>query len=139
MKKHFVKRFSPETPYQDIRREARFQRRAAALGFAPSVLRCTRTTIVMDHLRAPCLAEVYGESPDDLPQWIKDDILDILYSLYAEGIEYVDVTAYNFVEKDGLIWIVDFGHARDVGEEIDSYLDDLFARWDLQKWNPDFA
>lgn len=138
MTKSFVKRFQ-DTPYESIRREARLQRRAAAMGLSPKVIRCTESTIVMEDLKTPCLAEVYGDTIDDIPDWIKEDILDILYTLRTVGkIEYIDVTPYNFIEKDGVVWIIDFGHARDAGPEIDPYLDELFASWTLTKWNPDF-
>lgn len=134
----FVKRF-PNTPYEEIRREARLQRRAAAMGLSPKVVRCTETSIVMENLQAPCLADTYGESPNDLPEWVREDILTILHTLYTVAkIEYVDVTPYNFIEKDGVVWIIDFGHAREVGTEMDPYLDELFANWQLTRWNPDF-
>lgn len=138
--KSFVKRFEG-VPYEEIRREARLQRRAAALGVAPKVIRCTQNTIVMENLNERCLADVYGDSIDDIPEWIKEDILDILYALYMNAqIEYVDVTPYNFVEKDGVVWILDFGHASDVDyDNINPYLEELFSTWNLQKWNPDFA
>ena len=136
----FIKRFCPSTPYEEIRREARLQRVAAGMGLAPRVTRCTKTAIVMEHLNAPCLAEVYGDDPEDVPQWIRDDILDILYTLYTIGeIEYIDVTPYNFVERDGVVWIIDFGHARRRTPNIDPYLDEVFATWEITKWNPDFA
>lgn len=136
----FIKRFPPNIPYSEIRREARLQRRAAVLGFSPIVKRCTTSTIVMENLKAPCLAEIYGASIHDIPEWIREDILDILYALYTIcGIEYIDVTPYNFIERDGVVWIVDFGHARDVTSEIDPYLDEVFSSWILSKWNPDFA
>lgn len=138
MTKSFVKRF-PNTPYEEIRREARLQRRAAAMGLSPKIVRCTESTIVMEDLQTPCLAEMYGDSIDDIPEWIKEDILDILYCLRTVAkIEYIDVTPYNFIEKDGVVWIIDFGHAREAGSEIDPYLDELFANWSLSKWNPDF-
>jgi tRNA A-37 threonylcarbamoyl transferase component Bud32 len=54
------------------------------------------------------------------------------------GIEYLDVTPYNFIEKDGTVYIIDFGHARNVSDYLDDYLDDIFANWKL-KWNPEFA
>lgn len=137
--KSFVKRFK-DTPYEEIRREARLQRLAATIGVAPKVIRCTHNTIVMENLNERCLADVYGDDIDDIPEWIKDDILDILYLLYTNAeIEYVDVTPYNFVEKDGVVWIVDFGHARYVDyDNIDPYLEEVFTGWNLQKWNPDF-
>lgn len=138
MAKTFVKRFE-NTPYEAIRQEARLQRRASALGLAPRVIRCTQSTIVMEHLDAPCLAEVYGDSIDDVPEWIKEEILDILYALRTiENIEYIDVTPYNFIEKDGVVWIIDFGHASPVSETPDEYLDEILAEWKIRKWNPVF-
>lgn len=138
MPKSFVKRFS-NTPYEAIRREARFQRRAAAIGLSPKVIRCTETTIVMDHVGAPCLADVYGDLMDDIPDWIQEEILDILYTLYtATQIEYIDVTPYNFIEKDGVVWVIDFGHARDASPDLDPYLDEVIADWSLTTWNPAF-
>jgi tRNA A-37 threonylcarbamoyl transferase component Bud32 len=138
MPKSFVKRFQ-HTPYEEIRREARLQRRASAIGLSPKVVRCTNTTIVMEDLATPSIADVYGDSIDHLPEWIREEILGILYSLYTIGnIEYIDVTPYNFIEKDGVVWIIDFGHARECQEEINPYLDELFANWSLTKWNPEF-
>jgi tRNA A-37 threonylcarbamoyl transferase component Bud32 len=135
----FIKRF-PNTPYEEIRREARLQRRAAALGISPNVKRCTTFTIVMENLNTPCLAEMYGDRIDDIPEWIREEILDILYALYTVAkIEYIDVTPYNFIERDGVVWIIDFGHAHDVSGEMDPYLDEVFATWNLSKWNPEFA
>jgi RIO-like serine/threonine protein kinase len=95
----------------------------------------------MENLDANCLADVYGENLEDIPEWIKADIVDILYMLYMHvGIEYVDVTPYNFVEKDGIVWVVDFGHAREADyDKPDDFLDDTFASWELQKWNCDYA
>jgi len=136
----FIKRFPSTVPYGEIRREARLQRLASGIGLAPRVIRCCATTIVMENLNAPCLAEVYGDDPADLPEWIGEEILDILYTLYTVlGIEYIDVTPYNFIERDGIVWIIDFGHARKRSTDIDPYLDELFANWEITKWNPDFA
>ena len=136
----FVKRFSPNTPYEEIRREARLQRVAAGMGLAPRITRCTKTAIVMENLNAPSLAEVYGDDPEDVPLWIRDDILDILYTLYTVAeIEYIDVTPYNFIERDGVVWIIDFGHAQRRSGDIDPYLDEIFANWSITKWNSEFA
>ncbi len=138
--KSFIKRFYNDVPYEDIRREARFQRRAHAVGVSPNVIRCNHTSIVMENLNEVCIADKYGEDIADMPEWVKDDILDILYLLYSVvGIEYVDVTPYNFIEKDGVVWIVDFGHARNASAEMEPYLEDMFTTWKLSKWNSDFV
>jgi serine/threonine-protein kinase RIO1 len=83
---------------------------------------------------------MYGDTIGDIPEWIQEAILDILYALYTVAkIEYIDVTPYNFIERDGVVWIIDFGHAKDVADEMDPYLDEVFASWNLSKWNPEFA
>jgi RIO-like serine/threonine protein kinase len=93
----------------------------------------------MEDLKTGCLADVYGETVENLPEWVKEDVLDILNTLYtAGGIEYVDITPYNFIEVDGIVWIIDFGHARPVGETKDPFLEEILDNWEL-KWNPDFA
>jgi RIO-like serine/threonine protein kinase len=139
MGKHFIKRFPTNTPYEQIRKEARLQRHAFALGFAPKVIRCTSRTIVMENLNARCLADTYGDKIEDIPEWVKEDILDILYTLYSiGGIEYLDITPYNFIEVDGIVWIIDFGHARNTSENMDPFLEEIMNSWQL-KWNPDFA
>jgi RIO-like serine/threonine protein kinase len=136
----YIKRFPDSTPYSEIRREARLQRLSASIGLSPKVIRCTANTIVMKALNTPCLADVYGDTVEDLPEWIREEILGILYTLYVTlGIEYIDVTPYNFIEVDGIVWIIDFGHAREKREEIHPYLDEIFANWEIVKWNPDFA
>ena len=136
----FIKRFPTNVPYQEIRREARLQRLAAGIGLAPRIIRCNATSIVMENLQTPCLGDVYGDDPEDVPEWIREEILDILYTLYTMlDIEYIDVTPYNFIERDGIVWIIDFGHAHMVTNEVDPYLDTLFATWEITKWNPDFA
>lgn len=136
----FLKRFPTTVPQNEIQREARLQRLAASIGVAPKVKRCTKSTLGMVHLNAPCLAEKYGDTMEDIPLWIQEDILDILYTLYTTfNIQYLDVTPYNFIEHDGVVWVIDFGHAHDRPEELDPYLDELFASWTLAKWNPEFA
>lgn len=137
--KTFIKRF-PHTPYEDIRREARLQRRAAGLGISPKVIRCNHNSIVMEKIDEMCIADKYGETIENLPEWLKEDILDLLYTLYTVlAIEYVDVTPYNFIEKDGVVWVIDFGHARNATYDLDPYLDEAFAEWNLTKWNDEFT
>ena len=97
----FIKRFDSNTPYQEIRREARLQRISSDLGLSPRVVRCCATSIVMENMNSPSLAQVYGDDPADIPEWIREEILDILYALYTiADIEYIDVTPYNFIERD---------------------------------------
>jgi tRNA A-37 threonylcarbamoyl transferase component Bud32 len=89
-----------------------------------------------------CLADLYTDDPTMIPDWIWDEIQRILAILYErEGIEYIDITGYNFVQETSTnkIWIIDFGHAYYTTLETP-------VNWFLQEvldgekgWNPDFA
>jgi hypothetical protein len=59
---------------------------------------------------------------------------------YVYNIEYIDVTPYNFVEVEGRVWIIDFGHAmkRQAGRKTNWYLRDIFDEGKISYWNPDF-
>ena len=60
-------------------------------------------------------------------------IIEILY--YTENIEYIDITPYNFIEKNEKIYIIDFGHAnyrKAKNYFLREFLDGL------NKWNSDF-
>jgi tRNA A-37 threonylcarbamoyl transferase component Bud32 len=134
----YIKKFT-ETSASEITREAQLQKRAAEYGHSPAVQRFNTDSITMEHLDEMCIADKYGEQIRMIPKWIREEIVEILWSLYNElGIHYVDVTPYNFVEKDGRVWILDFGHARENVDVLDPYLERLFDTWKLSRWNPRF-
>lgn len=58
------------------------------------------------------IADYYGEDFNCQPQWIIYRIRAIITCLYNNGIDYPDITGYNFIEWKNRIWIIDFGHAR---------------------------
>jgi serine/threonine-protein kinase RIO1 len=92
----------------------------------------------MEDLNAPCLADVYGEDPEDIPAWIWEQIRMMVRTLIdEEGIEYPDITPYNFIEKDNKVYMIDFGDAK--------YLEYNNISWFVQEfidgensWNPDY-
>lgn len=117
--------------------EIQLQRVAATHGFTPKVLSQNGLVFEMENLNAPCLADVYGEAFHELPQWIQDEVRRIVAVLYErEGIEYVDITPYNFIEKNGKLWIIDFGHAY-YTEPMNYFLKE-FLLGNESTWNPDF-
>jgi tRNA A-37 threonylcarbamoyl transferase component Bud32 len=134
----FTKKFHDALP-EDIKHEAQLQKRAAKLGISPGVHRVTKTTIVMENMNEMCIADKYGEQLRMIPKWIREEIVEILWTLYNElGIQYVDVTPYNFIEKDGRVWVIDFGHAKRNPDSLDPYLERMFNTWKLTRWNPRF-
>ena len=130
----FIKKVSPDT----IENEVKLQNIAASYGFAPKVYKTTEDEIHMEDLQEMCIADKYGEAFDTMPTFILEDIYIILRDLYIQyDIEYIDVTPYNFIEKNGRVWIIDFGHASKKGNN-NWYLMDVFHAGRIPCWNPDF-
>lgn len=57
------------------------------------------------------ISDMYGEKYLDIPEYITEQIRNIISTLYYHGIEYPDITGYNFIEYQNKIWIIDFEHA----------------------------
>lgn len=91
----------------------------------------------MEDLQEECLANTYGEDPEDIPEWIWDEIRRMLtVLLQEEGIEYVDITPYNFIEKDGKVYVIDFGDAKYTSGETNWFLQEFIDG--ENSWNPDY-
>lgn len=136
----YTKRFPPG----DISNEIELQRIGAEYGVSPEILDTDdKTYITMEDVGAMNIADFYGEKIEDIPENIRRDIWSILWTLYSCGnIEYVDVTPYNFIEKDGKVYVVDYGHARKVKRgNINPWLLNVLCNNDmvLTEWNPEFA
>lgn len=123
--------------------EVYLQSIAARMGIAPKIYDVKKGSenwiITMDDLgHTNTLSYIYGEDAEKLPEWIWDEIRFIMNILLDSGIEYVDITPYNFMEVDGKIYVIDFGDARYVRREVP-------MNWFLKEfldghngWNPDF-
>ena len=125
--------------------EIELQDIAATYGFAPKITSISDNVVTMDAIDGSCLADIYTDDPAMIPDaiWFKiEHILAVLFE--REGIEYVDITSYNFMEDvDGKIWIIDFGDAyytRENGEEAENwFLRSVLSGESGKAWNPDFA
>ena len=127
--------------------EAELQDIAASnYGFAPKIQRTDGNSVQMDRVEGHCLADIYTDDPTMIPDaiWFKiEHMLAVLFE--REGIEYVDITSYNFLEDtNGNIWIIDFGDAyytsNTKGEQATNwFLRSVLAGESGKAWNPDFA
>lgn len=70
-----------------------------------------KKTMHMQRLPGMSVADMYGENPDEVPEWIFENIRTILKTLYVNNVEYPDITGYNFMVHENKIYILDFGHA----------------------------
>ena len=129
---------------EDAENEIELQKIASSnYDFVPKIINTTfeddKCVIEMENLEASNLADIYGENIEDIPDHVWNSIRIILKILLEEeGIEYVDITPYNFIEKDGKVYIIDFGHAYYTDlVDIDPFLNDVLYK-NLKSWNRDF-
>ena len=135
--KMYRKEFT-HTPAKEIAREVRLQQTSATLGLSPAVLKTdNKTFIEMEMVDDMALAYKYGYDVDELPNNVRQQVYDLVFTLYQHGIQYVDITPYNFIEHDGKVWIIDFGHASN-RKRLVPYLRRLFNEGYLHEWNADF-
>lgn len=141
MPKHFYKDVS-DCDEEAVDNEVSLQKIASNAGLAPKIVDTDwETYICMDNLNSMSVADMYGDKINKIPKHIMSQIWAIVWTLYWTcGIEYHDVTGYNFIEKDGRVWVIDFGHATYRKKKMKSpYLKDLFNKGCINKWNPEFA
>ena len=123
--------------------EIELQQVASKYSFCPKIssVRFTETTceIEMNHIKSLCLADMYGDKATNLPTYIWPKIHYIIKTLYEEeGIEYIDITPYNFIEENNEIYIIDFGDAYYKGSRPRNWFHKEFLETPCY-WNPDFA
>ena len=126
--------------------EVELQTIAYKYRFSPKILSIQKETDVwfvsMEHIGETCnLAHIYGEEAEDVPSFVWAKIRYMVQTLLEEeGIEYLDVTPYNFLEQqNSRIYMVDFGDARyhRPNTSIDWYLQDFVYDQETM-WNSDF-
>jgi len=89
--------------------------------------------MVMHKINALNLSDMFGEKSSDIDEYYFDEIRTIIKTLSDNGIEYPDITGYNFIEHDNKIWIIDFEHAHIRDTFVDKFIQGR------NKWNPRFA
>ena len=127
---------------EDAELEVELQIISSRYHFSPKIIETyfgeEHCNITMENLETLNLADNYGENPEDIPLDIWTQIRYILTVLYEEeGIEYIDITPYNFIEKDGKVFIIDFGHAYYTDFNINGFLNEVMYHC-LNEWNADF-
>jgi tRNA A-37 threonylcarbamoyl transferase component Bud32 len=135
-------------PYENVSQgkiglEAELQRKAYNFVPTPKVIDLVYNDnegiIAMEKIPGMCLADIYGEDPYEIPEHVWQQIHDIIYTLYNDaGIEYIDITPYNFIEVNDKVYIIDFGHAyyKNDYTETNWFLAGFLHG--LNEWNPDF-
>jgi len=93
--------------------------------------------MTMEKIDNMCLSDFYGENANDIPADIYLKVKQIIKKLYDYGIEYIDITGYNFIEYKNKIWIIDFEHSRIKKRNFNKFIT-TFLQDDIQIWNENF-
>ncbi len=98
--------------------------------------------LTMEKIPEDCISNNNGEKDEDTDEEIYNKIRKIIKRLYDNGIEYPDITGYNFIKHNNNMWIIDFEHARfcDTGknkEDIHTVFIKKFING-YNGWNPEF-
>jgi len=125
-------------------KEITLQQIASDYGFSPKVQSFTEIDddhimLHMDKIDGSTLYELYGDDPEYIPEEVWDEIRTMVETLYHdEGIQYIDITPYNFMKSADRLYMIDFGDAEYTNDDGD-------VNWFLQEfldgenmWNPDF-
>jgi serine/threonine protein kinase len=140
--KLFVKiiEFKTLDEHISILNEINLQKIASNYNISPKILdyydRDNVMYIIMEKVYGECIYDIYGELADNVPEKIFTRIQDKLTQLLFLGIEYSDISPYNFIVEleTGDIKIIDFGHAKQI--KLNWFLKD-FLNGEIG-WNPDF-
>lgn len=135
-----------KTPLDKIKLEIELQSYVSnKYNFCPKIIDYIHydkySEIIMEDIGNGCIANEISENPDDIPEYIWKQIRKIITTLfYQEGIEYIDVTPYNFIEKNNKVYIIDFGDAYWSNKEgiiTNWYLEDFILN-EHNYFNPDY-
>ena len=84
------------------------------------------------------VSDMYGEKISQVPKSLVKEIQKIIKTLHDNNVEYPDITGYNFIEMDDMVWIIDFEHSSII--ENNKVKDSFVTKFinGLNKWNPNF-
>ena len=99
--------------------EIELQRIASSYGFSPRILSVDDVNpllVTMEAVDGKTIFALHSDDAKKVPGWIWQRIVHILLVLYErEGIEYVDITSFNFMVvvsgSEPEVKIIDFGDA----------------------------
>ena len=94
--------------------------------------------LTMQKLEGMSVSDMYGERFENVPQFITDEIRNIISKLYSLNIYYPDITGYNFMYINKKVWIYDFGHAicsANIPDKVKFIKSFIKGK---KSWNPDY-
>lgn len=96
--------------------------------------------MVMEKIFSMNISDEYGEDPKDVPIEIFKTIQKIIKKLYYFGIEYPDITGYNFMSYNNKMYIIDFEHCSFFSNKNTKNIDPFVKEFinGLCEWNPNY-
>jgi tRNA A-37 threonylcarbamoyl transferase component Bud32 len=97
-------------------------------------------TMQMEKIQGMSVSDFYGEDFSAVPDNVIAQIRNIIQDLKSHNIIYPDITGYNFIEFNNMVWIIDFEHAYFgfIPTQSDPFVDE-FLDGNNTTWNPEFA
>jgi len=95
--------------------------------------------MVMENILKMNIADEYGEDPSCIPSSLFTLMQDVIKKLYDYGIEYPDITGYNFIFHNDTMFLIDFEHSRLFKDDNDikyPFVKEFING--LCQWNPEF-
>jgi tRNA A-37 threonylcarbamoyl transferase component Bud32 len=112
-----IKQFKKNKSINKIRKEYGYQERAAAAGISPAVhsLDAKNKRIVMERLDRH-LVQLCEDQNGELTLDQQKQIVDLYKRLGELGIYHNDSNPLNFMEKEGRMYLIDFGFSKDISK-----------------------
>ena len=95
--------------------------------------------LTMENIPQMCVADYYGDKAKDISPELFTQIREIIQYLYLNHVIYPDITAYNFIECNEKLWIIDFEHSDFSNGHINAFVNKFVNEEDYNQWNPWFA
>jgi tRNA A-37 threonylcarbamoyl transferase component Bud32 len=96
--------------------------------------------MVMEKIFNMNISDQYGEEAKNIPKNLFNAMQEIIKKLYYFGIEYPDITGYNFIYWNNKMYITDFEHCKFFSNnntrKIDPFIKEFI--YGLCEWNPKY-
>ncbi len=105
----------------------------------PVMYKKTTRQFVMEKIDGMSVSDMYGDSIEDVPDVVFEQLREIMIKLVDNGIKYPDFTGYNFMLDNKVpdkIWIIDFEHAINEDCTDNEFIMDVYCGAKI--WNDDY-
>ena len=108
----------------------------------PKIYKYDRKTkiMVMEKIMNMNIADEYGEDAKNVPKKLFKIMQEIIKKLYYSGIEYPDITGYNFIFCNNKMYLIDFEHSNFFTNETMHQIDPFVIKFikGACEWNPNY-